>query len=51
MKKILAFLLLLVLLVPGLASAETRKNEETGYIAVIDDSGSLLDAAEYDSVF
>ena len=27
MKKILAILLLLVLLVPGLASAETRKNE------------------------
>ena len=51
MKKILAFLLLLVLLVPGLASAEMRKNEETGYTAMIDDSGSLLDAAEYDSVF
>lgn len=52
MKKILAFLLLLALLVPGLASAETtRKNEETGYIAVIDDSGSLLDEAEIDGVF
>ena len=52
MKKILAFLLLLVLLVPGLASSETtRKNEETGYIAVIDDSGSLLDEAEIDGVF
>ena len=53
MKKILAFLLLLALLVPGLAAAETqtRKNEETGYIAVIEDGAGLLDAAEYDGLF
>ena len=53
MKKILAFLLILMLLVPGLAAAETKtqKNEETGRIAVIEDSASLLDAAEYDGVF
>ena len=52
MKKILAFLLLTVLLVPGLAGAETRtqKNENTGYIAVIEDGANLLDAAEYDGV-
>ena len=52
-KKALAFVLLLVLLVPGLAAAEqtTQRNEETGYTAVIDDSGSLLDAAEYDGLF
>ncbi|MBR2661873.1 MAG: TPM domain-containing protein [Clostridia bacterium] len=53
MKKILAFLLILILLVPGLAAAEqqTRTNEETGFAAVIDDSGSLLDMAEYDRLF
>ena len=52
MKKILAFLLILILLVPGFATAERtdERNEETGYTAVIDDSGSLLDAAEYDGV-
>ena len=53
MKKILAFLLLTALLLSGFACAETaeRKNEETGYRAVIEDAGSLLDAAEYDGVF
>ena len=53
MKKILAFLLILALLIPGLAAAEAtaRKNEETGYRAVIDDAAGLLDAAEYDAVF
>ena len=51
MKKILAFLLTLFLLVPVFAAAETRTNESTGYIAVLDDSGSLLDAAEYDGVW
>ena len=51
MKKIVAFLLIL-LLVPGFAGAEklTKTNEETGYIAVIDDSALLLDAAEYSDV-
>ena len=53
MKKMLAFLLALALLLPGLAAAEVqeRQNEETGRHAVIDDSGNLLDAAEYDSLF
>ena len=52
MKKLLAFLLALELLLPGLALAEvqTQKNDETGWRAVIDDRGSLLDAAEYDDV-
>ena len=52
MKKMLAFLLALALLLPGLAAAEVqeRQNEETGRRAVIDDSGNLLDAAEYDSL-
>lgn len=51
-KKILIFLLALVLLVPAFAAAETLKktNETTGYTAVIDDSAALLDRAEYDSV-
>ena len=51
MKKILAFLLTLLLLIPVFADAETRTNETTGFIAVLDDSGSLLDAAEYNSVW
>ena len=53
MKKLTAVLLALVLLIPGLAAAEqvTRQNEETGFRAVIDDSGSLLDSAEYESIF
>ena len=53
MRKIAAFLLILVLLIPGLAAAEpqTRENKETGFIAVIDDSGSLLDAGDYDRLF
>ena len=40
MKKLSAFLLILIMLVPGLASAEPQKqvNGETGYTAVIDDS-------------
>ena len=51
MKKIAAFLLAL-LLFPCLAGAEklTKTNEETGYIAVIDDGAFLLDAAEYSDV-
>ena len=51
MKKILAFLLTLLLLVPVFAEAETRTNETTGFIAVLDDSGSLLDTAEYNGVW
>ena len=51
MKKILAFLLTLLLLVPVFADAETRTNETTGFKAVLDDSGNLLDAAEYDGVW
>ena len=53
MRRMFASLLALILLLPGLALAEvqTRKNEETGFIAVIEDSGNLLDAAEYDDVF
>ena len=52
MKKILTFLLILALFLPGLAGAEekTQQNEETGRRAVIDDSADLLDAAEADSV-
>ncbi|MBR5961776.1 MAG: TPM domain-containing protein [Clostridia bacterium] len=51
MKRIIAFLLVL-LLIPCLAGAEklTQTNEETGYIAVMDDSASLLDPAEYSDV-
>ena len=51
-KKLTAFLLVVLLLVPGLAAAETMRytNDETGFTAVIDDSASLLDAAEYDGV-
>ena len=53
MKKIIAFLLLCALLIPGFAGAETktRTNDKTGYIAVIEDGAELLDSAEYDSVF
>ena len=51
MKKILAFRLTLFLLVPVFAAAETRTNESTGFIAVLDDSGSLLDTAEYVGVW
>lgn len=53
MKRVLIFLLALALLIPGLAAAAetSRKNEETGYRAVIDDGAGLLDAAEYDAVF
>ncbi len=52
MKKVFAFFLILMLLVPCLAGAETMTwtNEETGFTAVIDDSAGLLDPAEYDSV-
>ena len=46
MKKIFAFLLLLILLLPGLAGAETmtRQNDGTGYRAVIEETNrtSLL---------
>ena len=51
MKKILVFLMTLLLLVPVFVSAETRTNETTGFKAVLDDSGNLLDAAEYDGVW
>ena len=53
MKKIFAFLLALILLLPGLAAAETktRQNETTGFKAVIEDQAGLLDPAEYDSLF
>nr|AHF26169.1 beta-propeller domains of methanol dehydrogenase type [uncultured bacterium Contigcl_1774] len=51
MKKILAFLLTMLLAVPAFAAAETRTNETTGFTAVLDDSGNLLDAAEYDGVW
>ena len=53
MKRLSAFLLMLILLFPGLAAAETvtRVNEETAYRAVIEDTGGLLDAAEFDGVF
>lgn len=51
-RKILPFLLILALLIPGLAAAETtRQNEETGFRAVIDDRGGLLDEAEYEGIF
>ena len=45
-------MLALILLVPGLAAAETQKqtNGATGFTAVIDDSAGLLDSAEYSSV-
>ena len=48
----LVFLLILALLIPCAAGAETQRqqNETTGYAAVIDDSASLLDPAEYDGV-
>ena len=53
MKKLLAFLLILTLMIPGLAAAEakTRQNEETGFRAVIEDGAGLLDTAEYEGVF
>ena len=53
MKKVISFLLVLMMLIPGLAAAETKtqRNEETGYTAVIDDGAGLLDAAEFDGVF
>lgn len=53
MKRIISFFLILMLLLPGLAAAETqtRQNGETGYTAVIEDGAGLLDAAEYDGVF
>ena len=50
MKRFLSFLLMFLLLC-GLAGAETRTNEETEYIAVIEDRAGLLDEAEYESVF
>ena len=42
MKKILAFLLILTLILPGFALAETKeeRNEETGFRAVIDDDAA-----------
>ena len=50
--KLLTLLLLVVSLLPGLAGAEVLRqtNEETGYIAVIEDSAGLLDSAEYADV-
>lgn len=52
MKKIVAFLLLLMLTVPCLAGAETKTwmNETTGFTAVIEDDANLIDSAEYNSV-
>ena len=52
MRKLTAFLLVLVLLVPGLAAAEAFRmpNETTGYIALVDDTAGLLDRSEYDGV-
>ena len=52
MKKCFAFLLVLVLLIPGRAAAEAFRmpNETTGYYALVDDSAELLDRAEYDGV-
>lgn len=52
MKKIFAFLLILLMLVPCLAGAETKTwtNETTGFTAVIEDDANLLDTAEYNSV-
>ena len=49
MIKKLSILLLVLLLIPCAVGAEqlTKTNEETGYIAVIDDSAHLLDPAEY----
>ena len=51
-KRMIMILTALVLLVPSLAAAEkkTQQNEETGYRAVIEDSAGLLNSAEYDSV-
>ena len=53
MKKMLAFLLVLMMLIPGIAAADTRtqRNEETGFTAVIDDSAGLIDSADYDGIF
>lgn len=50
-KKLAVFLMILVL-IPCAVNAEkvTKTNEETGYIAVIDDSAGLLDPAEYSDV-
>ena len=52
MKKILAFLTALVLLLPCFACAETKTqdNPSSGYRAVIDDRAGMLDPAEYESV-
>ena len=51
-KKYAAFLLILVLLIPGLAAGETvsRQNDTTGFRAVIGDDAGLLDPAEYEGV-
>lgn len=50
-KKLIA-LLLVLLLIPCIGGAEklTKTNDETGYIAVIDDAALLLDPAEYSDV-
>ena len=51
MKRIIAFLLIL-LLIPCTVGAEVlrRTNEETGYTAVIEDGASLLKDGDYDDV-
>ncbi len=51
-RQLTALLLALLLVIPGLAGAETRTqtNETTGFTALIQDDAGLLDAAEYDSV-
>lgn len=52
MKKIFALLLILALLVPGLAAADTFRmpNETTGYIALVDDTAELLDRADHNDI-
>lgn len=52
MKKIFTLLLILALLVPGLATADTFRmpNETTGYIALVDDTAGLLDRADHNDI-
>ena len=50
-RQLTALLLALLLVIPGLAGAETRTqtNETTGFTALIQDDAGLLDAAEYEA--
>ena len=52
MKKIFALLVVLALLVPGLAAADTFRmpNETTGYFALVDDTAELLDRADHNDI-